>query len=125
MMKQQAASKSRNSATNAYTRALAACCLLPMLAVACSHANAAALTNRDSSTVNVEVMFKSSRLLHELAPNKSLSGFCGDGCIVRLNGSADNDYELEGTERVSIEGGLLYYDGEEIKPKDPDAKAKE
>lgn len=125
-MKQQAASTSRMSALNADMRALAACCLLmTTFVVAGSAAHAAALTNRDDSTVEVEVMFDSSRRLHELAPNKSLAGFCGDGCIVRLNGSADNDYELEGTERVSIEGGLLYYDGEEIKPKDPAHKTKE
>lgn len=118
-MKQQAAIKSRMSALNAHMRAFAACCLLTTFVIVGSDAHAAALTNRDARTVEVEVMFDSSRRLHELAPNKSLSGFCGDGCIVRLNGSADDDYELEGTERVSIEGGLLFYDGEEIKPKDP------
>jgi len=80
-------------------------------------ADAATLTNRDAKPHQIEVLFKSARRAHELLPGKTLAGFCAEGCIVRLNGSVDHDFELEGSERVSIEGGLVYYDGEEIKPK--------
>lgn len=79
---------------------------------------AVTLTNRDAKPHLIEVQFKSSRRAHELAPGKSLSGFCPEGCIVRLNESAEHDFELEGTERVSIEGGLIYYDGEEVTPQE-------
>lgn len=78
---------------------------------------AVTLTNRDVKPHSIEVMVKSSRRRHELPAGKSLAKFCEEGCIIRLNDSADNDYQLEGTERVSIEGGLVYYDGEVIKPK--------
>ena len=75
---------------------------------------AAALSNKDSAAHKVEVRSKSGRRQHELPPGKSITEFCKAGCIIRLNGDAANDYELEGSERVSIEGGLVYYDGEEI-----------
>jgi hypothetical protein len=67
-------------------------------------------------------MVKSSRRQHELAPGKLMTGFCSEGCVIRLDESAANDYALEGTERVSIEGGVVYYDGEVVKPKEPDSK---
>ena len=78
-------------------------------------AQAATLMNQDATAHQIEVIFKSSRRAYELAPGKLLTDFCAQGCIIRLNGSADLDFALEGTERVSIEGGLVYYDGEETK----------
>jgi hypothetical protein len=79
---------------------------------------AATLRNNDAKTYKVDVIVKSSRRQHELAPGKTLADFCAEGCIIRLDESAENDYALEGTERVSIEGGVVYYDGEVAKPKD-------
>lgn len=84
-------------------------------------ADAATLTNKDSAAYKVDVIILGNRKQHQLAPGKSIAGFCKDGCIIRLNESEANDYELEGTERVSIEGGLVYYDGEEIIRKANDA----
>ena len=81
---------------------------------------AAALSNKDTSAYKIEVISKGGRREHELSPGKSITEFCKVGCIIRLNSDAANDYELEGSERVSIEGGLVYYDGEEI-PKSADA----
>jgi len=90
---------------------------------------AATLVNRDVGNYQIEVFFKSSRRAYDLASGKSLAGFCPEGCIIRLNGSEDHDFALEGSERVSIEGGLVYYDGEETKgdvsaKSDSDAAAK-
>ena len=79
-------------------------------------AAAVTLTNRDDKTYAVEVSANSARRAHQLAPGKSIAGVCKDGCILRLIGIADGEYVLEGTERVSIEGGLVYYDGQEVKP---------
>ena len=82
-------------------------------------AGAVTLSNNDSKAYKIEIMVKKASQEHELAPGKKLIGVCKAGCVIRLNGSAADDYELEGTERVSIEGGLVYYDGEEIvKPGD-------
>ncbi len=79
----------------------------------CTPAKAVTLTNLDTKTHAVEVRTKSARRSHQLPPTETLSRFCEDGCIIRLNDSSDDDYILEGTERISIEGGLVYYDGEE------------
>ncbi len=82
-------------------------------------AGAVTLSNNDSTAYKIEIMVKTAIREHELAPGKKLIGVCKAGCVIRLNGSAADDYELEGTERISIEGGLVYYDGEEIvKPGD-------
>ena len=77
---------------------------------------AVTLSNNDSKVYKVTVTFKAKSEDHQLAPGKRLVGFCKSGCVIRLNGSAADEYELEGTERVSIESGLVYYDGEEIVP---------
>ncbi|MBU2532054.1 MAG: hypothetical protein KKB37_04905 [Alphaproteobacteria bacterium] len=78
---------------------------------------AVTLTNQDTKTYHVTVILDGEHQDHELSPGKSMSGFCEDGCVIRLNGSPENDYALEGSERVSIEGGLVYYDGEEPQKK--------
>ena len=85
-------------------------------------AAAATLTNNDKTTYKIDVVRKGSPESHELAPGKVIARFCATGCVIRLNGSADDEYELEGTERVSIEGGLVYYDGEEITKADDKTK---
>ncbi len=41
----------------------------------------------------------------------SLEGVCDKGCVIRLNDSEKDEYELKGSEAVSIEDGSLYYDG--------------
>ncbi len=77
-------------------------------------AAAVTLSNNDSKPYKITVTVKAESKVHDLAPGKKLVGFCKSGCVIRLNGSAADDYELEGTERVSIESGLVYYDGEEV-----------
>lgn len=47
---------------------------------------------------------------HVLKPSQILEGVCEAGCVVRINDSADDEYELEIGDKVSIEEGLLYYD---------------
>lgn len=47
---------------------------------------------------------------HVLKPSQVLEGVCATGCVVRINDSADDEYELEVGDKVSIEEGLLYYD---------------
>ena len=79
-------------------------------------AAAVSITNRDEKDHKVTVIEGDSRKDHALKPAAVLEGVCSKGCIVRLNDSDNDEYELEGNEVVSIEDGYLYYDG-------PDAPA--
>ena len=71
---------------------------------------------RDRVARTIMVMKDSVRQTHELKPGGLLKELCQDGCIVRIDGDPDKDFILEGSERVSIERGLLFYDGE-VAPK--------
>jgi len=77
------------------------------------------LTNRDERDHKVAVTEGDKRSEHVVKPGGELTGICEKGCIIRLDDNAgdDQDYELEGTETVAIEEGLLYYEG----PDAPDA----
>jgi hypothetical protein len=81
------------------------------------------LTNRDDRDHKVTVIEGTARQDHQLASQAVLEGVCLKGCIVRLNDSDNDEYELEGNEIVSIEDGYLYYDGPdaptEVAPADP------
>lgn len=83
----------------------------------CAEAAAAvSLTNRDDRDYKITIVEGASSQDHTLAPSAVLEGICPKGCVIRLNDSEDDEYELEGNEIVSIEEGYLYYDG-------PDAAA--
>ncbi len=58
-----------------------------------------------------------------MKPSAVLEGICAKGCVIRLNDSENDEYELKGSEVVSIEDGYLYYDGPaaEAVPKADDA----
>ena len=45
-----------------------------------------------------------------LSPGKVIDGVCQKGCIIRLNDDENDEYELDGSEIVSVEEGFLYYD---------------
>ena len=82
-------------------------------------ANAAvSITNRDEKEHKLTVIEEDGKTKtdHKLKGGGLLEGVCKAGCVVRLNDSEEDEYELEGTEVVSIEEGFLYYDG-------PDAPA--
>ena len=87
------------------------------------HATAATLTNGDRVARTVTVIMGTTRQTHELKPGGLLKNLCKRRCIVRLDENGDKDFVLDGTERVTIEDGLLYYDGEVAAPQQP-AKAK-
>ena len=87
----------------------AACATATLLWV--STASAVSVTNRDAGDVKVTVIEGEARQDHVLKPSQELKEICQKGCIIRLNDSESDEYELEGTEVVSIEEGYLYYDG--------------
>jgi hypothetical protein len=78
-----------------------------------SAASAATISNRGDDEVKLTITEGSSRKDEVLPLGKVIDGVCQKGCIIRLNDNANAEYELEGSESVSIEGGFLYYDSPE------------
>lgn len=74
-------------------------------------ASASQLSNLDSKDHNVTVIEGNAAKTHVLQPSAKLEGICIQGCVLRLDGSEADEYELDGSEVVSIEDGYLYYDG--------------
>jgi hypothetical protein len=75
-----------------------------------STAEAVTITNRDDKEVKLTIIEGDARQDQTLSSGKVLDGVCQKGCIVRLNDSDNDEYELEGSEAVSVEEGFLYYD---------------
>lgn len=78
-----------------------------------SAASAATITNRGDKEVKLTITQGSSPQDVVLPPGKVIGGVCQKSCIVRLNDNANDEYELEGSESVSVEEGFLYYDSSE------------
>lgn len=74
-------------------------------------AHAVSITNRDEHDHKVTVIEGDTKADHLLKPSQTLSGICAKGCVIRLNDSEDDEYQLEANDVVSIEDGSLYYDG--------------
>ena len=96
-------------------------------AIGAGPAAAISITNRDDKDHKITVIEADGgkRTDHTLKPNDVLDNVCIKGCILRLNDSEEDEYELvEGTEVVSIEEGYLYYDQPEDTPgqKPPEKK---
>ena len=81
-----------------------------------SPASAVSITNRDDRAHKVTVVDGANEQSHTIAPLAVLEGVCIKPCVIRLNDSSDDEYELEGPEVVSIEEGFLYYDGADAAP---------
>ncbi|MBA2125255.1 hypothetical protein DLM45_03330 [Hyphomicrobium methylovorum] len=75
-----------------------------------SVAAAATISNRGDKEIKLTITEGSSRKDEVLPPGKVIDGVCRKGCIIRLNDSSKDEYELEGSESVSVEEGFLYYD---------------
>ena len=77
---------------------------------------AVTLTNRDERDHKVTVIEGETKTDHVLKPNQALEKICPKGCIVRINDSEDDEYQLEIDDVVSIEDGYLYHDGPDAEP---------
>jgi hypothetical protein len=80
---------------------------------------ALSLSNRDDHDHKVTIVEGPKSSDHVLKPDATIENVCLKGCIVRLNDSEEDEYELEGTEVVSIEDGSLYYDSPEAPASQP------
>ena len=76
-----------------------------------SAAYALSITNHDDHDHKVTIVEGGVNKDQVLKPEATIEGVCDKGCVIRLNDSEDDEYELEGNEVVSIEDGYLYYDG--------------
>ena len=79
---------------------------------------AATITNADRVDHSLTIIRGDQRTTHALKGGALLENLCEKGCIVRIDDDPQRDFILEGRERVSIEDGLMYYDGE-VAPKAP------
>jgi hypothetical protein len=84
---------------------------LGVILASATPADAVSLTNRDERTHKVTIIDGETRSEQALAPGGVMEGVCNSGCVIRLNDSEEDEYELEGPEILSIEGGDIYYDG--------------
>lgn len=73
---------------------------------------ASTITNGDTVTYTLSIEEKSERKSETLPPGEQLTEICSSRCVVKLEGVEDSEWRLEGDERVTIEGGLMYYDGQ-------------
>ena len=76
-----------------------------------STVSAVTVTNRGDKEIKVSIIEGTATQDQVLPAGKVLDGVCQKGCIIRLNDSENDVYELEGPEAVSVEEGFLYYDG--------------
>ena len=78
-------------------------------------AKAVSVTNRDDKDHKLTIVEGDAKQDHLLKPSGMIDAVCLKGCVLRLGESENDEYELEGTEVVSIEDGYLYFDGPEVK----------
>jgi hypothetical protein len=73
---------------------------------------AVTLVNRDDKDHKLTVIEDNGAKStdHILKPSQVLEGICEKGCVIRINDSEEDEYELEAGDKVSIEEGYLYYD---------------
>jgi hypothetical protein len=86
-------------------------------------ANAVSVTNRDDKEQKIQIVEGDVKKDHTLKPAAVLDGVCLKGCVIRLNDNDNDEYELDGSEVVTIEDGYLYYDGPDAPPTPPAAPA--
>ncbi|MFT3730281.1 MAG: hypothetical protein QM780_02490 [Hyphomicrobium sp.] len=75
-----------------------------------SAASAATITNRGDKEVKLTITEDTSVQDEVLPVGKVIGGVCQKSCIIRLSDNASDEYELDGSDSVSVEGGFLYYD---------------
>ena len=76
------------------------------------------ITNRDTKDHKITIIIEGAANQDQvLQPAQVIEQVCDKGCVLRLNDSEDDEYQLEAEDVVSIEDGYLYYDN------DPPAEA--
>jgi hypothetical protein len=86
------------------------------------YASAATLANRDDKDHKVTIIEGDAKADQTLKPQQIVDKICPKGCVVRLNDSEDDEYQIDPEDMVSIEDGYLYHDAPEP-PATPPATA--
>ena len=73
-------------------------------------ASAASLANRDDKDHKITIIEGDAKADQVIKPQQVIEKICLKGCVVRLNESEDDEYQLEAEDMVSIEDGYLYHD---------------
>ena len=103
----------RSSRTEVWV--IAVCTVVALLMT--SAASAAKIANRGDKEVKLKITEGSSRQDVAIPVGGVVERVCQKGCIIRLSDSGSDDYELQGSENVSVEEGFLYYDpDQEVAP---------
>jgi hypothetical protein len=76
-------------------------------------AAAATISNHDVNDQTITIVEGDASTDNVLKPQQILDKVCLKGCVVRLNGNADDEYEIAPEDVVTIEDGFMYYDGPE------------
>lgn len=96
---------------------LGAAVAMVMASWASAGALAASVTNNEAEARQFTLIEDGQQNQMTLKPGERIDNVCLRGCILRLDGVEDGQYVLvDGTEIVSIEEGVLYYDGAEKRP---------
>jgi hypothetical protein len=75
--------------------------------------SAATVSNRDDKEHKLTIIEGEAKSEQALKPQQVLEKVCLKSCIVRLNDSEDDEYQLDPEDIVSIEDGYLYHDAPE------------
>jgi hypothetical protein len=78
--------------------------------------SAASLSNRDDKEHRVTIIEGDAKRDELLKPQQVVDKICLKGCVLRLNDSEDDEYQLEAEDLVSIEDGYLYHDTPDAQP---------
>ncbi len=80
--------------------------------VASAATAAVTVVNRDDKDYKLTIVEDNGARTtdHTLKPSQVLEGVCEQGCLMRVNDSEEDEYELQAGDKVSIEEGYLYYD---------------
>ena len=79
-------------------------------------ASAATISNRDDKEQKLTIIEGEAKADQTLKPQQVLEKVCLKGCIVRLNDSDDDEYQIDPEDMVSIEDGYLYHDSPDAPP---------
>ena len=84
-------------------------------------ASAATIANRDDKDQKLTLIEGEAKADQVLKPQQVLEKVCLKGCIVRLNDSEDDEYQIDPEDMVSIEDGYLYHDSPDAPASTPPA----
>ena len=73
-------------------------------------ADAATIANRDDKDHKVTIIEGEAKADQTLKPQQIMDKICLKGCVIRLNDSEDDEYQIDPEDMVSIEDGYLYHD---------------